>query len=407
MRKKMLFYTLCLLSAFLSAVMVPLDILGEALSPNIWIYANLSFIVGTFISFVIVLFLLVPYKGKPLGRYVDPNFVGLTLLNRNVLRYFVLMAIGNTIASAGYFYILYAFPDPSAILPFMQLSIIYLILGEVFVDKEFPTVLEVHSVISILFGALLASISPSGVFDLCGFLIVLVLVNGGTTITVLAQKKVRSMRIRDRRYDSINIRLWYLFLTTPIFLITTYLINPDSVLKMFDVGIEIIVIVVASMLVTFFAKVAYIRALGIGKASITQAITSASVILGIPFAIIGWVIMPDIFAEITLNSLILLIKAIGAVLVTMGIISLALSEVKAIILIRAKPGFSGEELMKRLAKIRGTIRISALAGKYDYLICVKIRTLGKGYRLVVRELERVEGIEDFIWLSTLYEWEEI
>ena len=407
MRKKALFYILCFLSAFLSSVVVVIDIIGEVLAPDIWIYANLSFVLGTFISFVVVLILLIPYKGSPIGKFVDPNFAGFVLIRRDVLKYFLIMAIGNAISSLGYFYMLYAFPDPSAMLPFMQLSIVYLVLGEVAIDKEFPTIVEIHSLISILFGALLASISPSGMIDIHGLIIVMFLVNGGMTITILAQKKVRSMRISGRRFDSINIRLWYLLLTTMFFLPITYAIRPESVIGMFNVSFEVIGIVSLSMLVTFFAKVTYIRALGIGKASITQAVTSISVILGIPFALIGNILAPGMFTEIATSFWVMLIKVIGAILVTMGIVTLALSEIKAVLLIKAAPRGMGEDMLRRIMEIRGVVQVSALAGKYDYLIKVRMRTLGRGYRLIVRELENIRGIEDFIWLSTLYEWEEI
>lgn len=402
-----IFYALCLLSGTLSAIVIPLDIIGEKISFNIWAYANASFVVGSLVSILVVFFLLIPFKGKPLGRYVDPNFTRIEFIGGKAFNQIVLMAAGNTIASLGYFYVLYAFSDPSAILPFMQASIAYIVLCEMFIEKDSPTISELHAIFSILFGALLASMSPSEKIDVMGLIVVLTLVNGGSTIVALSQRKIRSMTIGNKRYDSINIRIWYLLLTTLMFLIVTYLMDPSYVLRMFDIGTEALIIVAVSMLITFFAKVTYIRAVGMGKASIVQAITSVSVILGIPISIIGSIFLTDFFVEITAHVWVFIIKVIGAVMVTMGILLLALSEVKAIVLVRAKAGVSSKMILESLSKIRGVVRVSAVTGKYDYLIQVRLRTLGKAYGLIASELDKIKGIEDYIWLSTLYEWEEI
>ncbi|MCR8463493.1 MAG: Lrp/AsnC ligand binding domain-containing protein [Crenarchaeota archaeon] len=405
--KRKIFYLLGILSGVLSAIVIPLDIIGEKTASNIWIYANVSFVVGSLISVLIVFFLLVPIKGKPLGKYVDPNFTRIKFISGKAFKQIVLMAFGNAIASLGYFYVLYAFSDPSAILPFMQAAIAYIILCEIFTEKDSPTISELHAIFSILFGALLASMSPSGSIDVPGLIIVLTLVNGGTTIVALSQRKIRSVVVDARRYDSINIRLWYLLLTTLMFLVVTYIMNPSYVLEMFKIGNEVIIIVVVSMAITFFAKVTYIRAVGMGKASIVQAVSSVSAILGIPITILSNLLSPGYFVEISTNVWILIIKVIGAVLVAMGIILLALSEVRAIVLIRIRAGASPRGILESLSKIRGVIRVSAVTGKYDYVVQVKLRTLGKAYGLIASELDKIKGVEDYIWLSTLYEWEEI
>ena len=116
--------------------------------------------------------------------------------------------------------------------------------------------------------------------------------------------------------------------------------------------------------------------------------------------------MPGVLSEIFVSPVVLTIKFIGTVMVSLGVITLALSEVRAYILIRAPRG-KGSTILRKISRIRGIVLVSALAGKYDYIAKVKLRTLGKAYRYVVRELEKIEGIEDFVWLSTLYEWEEI
>ncbi len=406
MRKKALFYTLCIMCAILSTLIVIIDSIASVYVDDIWVYGNISFIAGTIISFIISLFFCLPLNGRPIGKYIDPNFYMIKLPDKKQLSLYVLMSIGNAISTVGYFYIISATMDPSAILPFMQLVVIYLVLGEIIIEGDIPSLVEIQSLTVIMFGALLASISPEGTLDLKMLGIVMTLINGGGTLRIIAQRKMRLMRIDGKRIDSINIRLWNLLFSTIFFIMIIAVFDPESIVGVFHVSTELLVITIVSMLITFFARITYIRALGIGRASITQAVTSSSVILAIPFTIIAEKLVPGTLVELYASPLVLLIKIIGTIMVALGIATLALSEVRAYILIKASRG-PWQEILCRISKIRGITRVSALAGKFDFIAKVKIRTLGKAYRLIVRELEKIRGIEDFLWLSTLYEWEEV
>ena len=223
---------------------------------------------------------------------------------------------------------------------------------------------------------------------------------------ILAQRKLRMMRIHGRRIDSINIRLWNLALSTLFFLAMMVAVDPESICGIICVSRRLVIITLVSMCVTFFARIAYIRALGIGKASITQAITSMTILLGIPVTLLMGILAPGSVVPVAASPWVLIVKLIGTVMVSLGIITLALSEVRAYILIRAPKGH-WRHILRQLSKIKGVTLVSALAGKYDFIAKVKLRALGKGYRLVVRGLERLKGITDFVWLSILYEWEEV
>ena len=63
--------------------------------------------------------------------------------------------------------------------------------------------------------------------------------------------------------------------------------------------------------------------------------------------------------------------------------------------------------MEEIWHIRGVVAVAALAGKHDMIAKVRIRTLGKGYERIIRRLEGIEGIEEFLWQSVLKEWEDI
>jgi len=159
-----------------------------------------------------------------------------------------------------------------------------------------------------------------------------------------------------------------------------------------------------SMGVTFFSYVLYIRALGIGKASTAQAIRASTVLFSIPFSIL---ISNYIPFSLYLTPTLLVIKTMGLTLVMLGIVSYALTEVKAYIFINIRPGYSVEKIMDSLWKINGVTAIAAVAGKYDIIAKIRTRTLVKGYERIVRKLEEIEGIRNFTWHSILKEWEEI
>ena len=258
----------------------------------------------------------------------------------------------------------------------------------------------------IVFGALLASVSPTGDIDFGALLVVLLVINTGATLRIMAQRRMRIIKVDGGRIDSINIRIWNLLLSTIIFMVMITIIDYSSIVAMWSVGLDLIIITLASMLITFFARITYIRALGIGRPSITQAVTALTVIFGVVATVVINTILPGVIPPILASPIIFIIKVIGTIMVALGIVTLALSEVKAYILIKAPRG-KGIYILKALSKIKGVVVASALAGEFDYIVKVKLRALGKAYRRVIRAIEKIDGIEVFIWLSTLYEWEEV
>jgi DNA-binding Lrp family transcriptional regulator len=156
---------------------------------------------------------------------------------------------------------------------------------------------------------------------------------------------------------------------------------------------------------TFFSYIFYIRALGIGKASVTQAVRSSIIIFTIPVSIIlayfGYI------APITANPVLVLIKIIGIALIILGIVSFALTLIKAYIFIKLKSGYPIEETLQKLWNIKGVDRVCAVAGNYDVILKIRTRTLVKGYENILRKLESIKEIQEFKWQSVLKEWENI
>ena len=72
-----------------------------------------------------------------------------------------------------------------------------------------------------------------------------------------------------------------------------------------------------------------------------------------------------------------------------------------------KPGFPIEKAMQQLWNIPGVIRVTAVAGQYDFIVKIRTRTLVKGYERIIRRIEDIKAIKEYKWQSVLKEWENI
>jgi hypothetical protein len=68
--------------------------------------------------------------------------------------------------------------------------IIYLLLGDLVAEKDTPTIVELQSIISILFGVLLIGAVPGG-FDVLSLLIVLGPLNVSSALVTYYQRKTK------------------------------------------------------------------------------------------------------------------------------------------------------------------------------------------------------------------------
>jgi uncharacterized membrane protein len=403
-RKKYLFFVLGIISSLIAAAVSALD---SAISyfyiSDPWIFTLSVFLVGTFITLLISLLFSIPVKEKRIGAIIDPSFTGVRWITKSEVRYHIFAGLGNTVSTVGYIYVLSILFNPSTVLPFYQIVILYLLLLESITEKNAPTLAELQSSIIVAFGAILGSISLAG-FNIPALMIVFFVINPGWVILSIYQRKLKLLRIGDKPNDAINIRLWNLIFTTLISLIVVSVINTQYLGDALAASLKYFPWLALSMGVTFFSYVLYIRALGIGKASITQAVKSSTVIFAIPASVLLSLFIPFVVYE---TPELLMIKMMGLTLVVLGIISFALTTVKAYIIIQVHPGFSVQNLINKIWDIQGVESISATAGSYDLVAKIRTRTLGKGYDKIIQKLEGIDGIKELKWQSVLKEWEEI
>ena len=410
-RKRYLFFILAFSSAIFNAIGSAFDAVSQLYIPDPWALGIACFITGVIISVLFSLFFSIPYKGKSLGaRSVDPTFKRLRLLKKQELKYHLIAGFGNAVLTIGYFFLLSLMSgDVSVVLPFTQVAILYLVIIESLGDKDTPTLVEVQSSVIVTFGAILGSLTLSGTLNVSALAIVFLVINPGWVLLSVYQRKLKMMRVNGEPNDSLNIRVWnVIFASLFTFLIVfifDLVMGTNHVLAGIQATFTQYFWVFLLAISTYFAFVFYIRALGIGKASVTQAVKASVIVFSIPVSIfLGYY---GIIPAFTTDPVMLVIKLIGIILMMLGILSFALTLTKAYVFIRMKPGYDIEKTMKQLWDIKGVNRVTAVAGAYDFIIKIHTRTLVKGYERILRRVEAISGIDEVTWQSVLKEWEDI
>jgi DNA-binding Lrp family transcriptional regulator len=414
-RKKYLFYVLAITSSFITAAVTGIDsfVGGQsAFKFDPWAFAFSLFFVGAIVTFLISLILSIKFKGKSVGaKILDPSFKQVRMVQKSEMKYHLVAGLMNAINTVGYCAIVSTVQDPSVILSFSQIVILYLLLMESITEKDVPTLVEVQSSIIVTFGAILASISLTGEFQWLPIIIVFLVVNPTWAVFSIYQRKLKIMRIHNKPNDSINIRLWNVvfscIFTTVILFIFDIFTSGGHLITAFTTSINpyYFLLLALTMGTTFFAYVLYIRSLGMGKASVNNALRASTIIFAIPFSII--LLQLGVITDFSTDPVMLIIKIIGIVMIVMGIISFALTVVKAYIFVTVKPGRPFRETMQKLWNIRGVTHVTITTGKYDFVVKVSTRTLMKGYERIIKKLDEIDEVNKYRWASVLKDWEKI
>jgi len=408
--KKFEFYFLALFSGVFTSFYVLMDAYGlKALVPDPYVYSFLCEWIGliTCLLYLFVLSIPATIKGKkrPIGYYLDPYFQGLKIPRGKSLQYILGAGLVASVSTITYF-IAVSFSDPSMMLPLMNFSTIYLLIIDFIREKDVPSAIEIESVLSVTLGAFLVTLSK-GKIDPYTIIITLVIMNGCSTAYTAFMKKLQEISENGKKNDSLNLRFWSLFFLT---LSLSIMLIPfldkariEMIQKLFFSPM-IFIFFTVNMGFAFLSYVMYIRALGKGKMSIVNAVVSINIVLGIPFTFLGVKLAPNVFESISYDAFLWTIKIVGTIFVIVGILALSLSEVKAYILLRTSSKHAAN-ILEKIYKIRGVESVAAVAGDYDYIVKLRIRTLGKTYNIIVWEIEKIEGIIQIMSLPIIKEWE--
>ena len=401
------FYSLALGSGVMRTFSVLFDIFAlNTVTIDALTYGFLAQWTSFVVTFLAVAFLSIKRKknGKKraLGYSIDPDFDRIRLLPRKPMLYIVISGVFAGISTLAY-YVLVGSTDASTILPYGQLVIIYLLIGDLMAEKDTPTIIEIQSIISILFGVLLVGATPGG-FNILTLLIVLGPLNISSAMITYYQRKTKRYELRPGlRVDSLNIRVWSLLVLNLIFgLFSVPFMSPTSWQVMVSSFVPLSGLMIVTSITAFFSIVMYVRALGRGSMAVVNSLSSISVVLAIPLTIIGNLIIPGAFGPLDSDVFLWTLTMFGVILVMIGVIALEASDVRSLVLIKVKPQTG--DLLPHLFDIRGVEKAAALAGPHDYILTIKSRNLAKTRSMILKRIQKIPGIADVETLVTIKDY---
>jgi DNA-binding Lrp family transcriptional regulator len=395
MRKRYLFYSLLFTAAILDSLVALIDsrVMGAIGDP--FTYASSFFVVGMLVCVLLGLFFSTGTKKRTIGSLIDPSFKRLRFVKRKELPYHLLAGFGNAVTTVSFYALYYFFTDPSSVMPFYQVVLLYLLFIEAFSEKNAPTIAEIEASVAVVFGAIMMSMT-SGIPDLTALAIVFLIMNPAYAIFTLYQRKLKSMTFGSTPNDAINIRFWNVFFTMLFTLAITLIMSPKS-LNFGSIPLDLIISATTMSTISF---ILFIRALGISSASIAQAVKSVSLVITLLFSLL--------MGQLTgIESTFALLKFMGVVLVILGIIDISFAEVHSVLFIKLESGQNSLSVMDSIWNIKGVDSVALVSGEYDLIAKIRTRTLGKGYETIITKIEGMGGISSVHWDSVLKEWENV
>lgn len=390
------FYALAIGSGIFRAFSVAFDVVAlNTLITDPLAFGIMSQWVSFAVAVVLLLFLSIPKKHngarRTLGYRLDPDFGRVRLLPKRPTAYLLLSGLFAGV-STFFYYFLASATDASVVLPYGQLVIVYLLIGDLAAEKDTPTAVEVQSIVSVMIGVLLIGVMPGG-FDVPTLLIVLAPMNVSSAFYTYYQRKVKRIEIQPGlRVDSLNMRLWsLLFLNLVFTLISFPFMSLATWAAMASSFASLFWFMVSSSVTAFLSIVMYVRALGRGSMSVVNSLSAVSVVLGIPITLLGNLLIPGAFGIVTGDVFIWILKIFGVGLVIIGVLTLQAADVRAIVIIKVRPQTT--DILPALFDIKGVEKAAALAGSYDYMLSIKSRSLSKTRTGILNRIQAIPGIE--------------
>lgn len=406
-RRKIVFYFLALISGVFFAFSVFSDVfIFRVILPNPIAFALAEQWLALLFTIVLLVILSIPTnraRRRSLGTYLDRSFAHINLPSRKNIRDIILASIFAGAATFSYYYVTGLSSDVSSVIPFSRFSLIYLMIGDLILIRDWPSPIEALSILAITFGVILVGIAP-GTFNPFLLLFIITIWAGSVATSVFFQSRAKRTEIRPRgTIDSLNLRLWLLlFLNLSMSILMIPLITPEVVTTLVLQFPIIAPWLLLPIGLTFFSLIAYLQALGRGKMSVVQSIGSISIVLGIPLTLMGSYFFPGVFAPPATDFLSWLLKLTGTIFVIAGIIALSMSEMRGYVFVKLRPGTG--DIMSELRRIHGVSQVSAISGQWDYIIRIDIRSLSSTRAKTLRKIEEVQGVIDMETILILKEW---
>jgi uncharacterized membrane protein len=393
----MLFYILALGSGVFRTFSVGFDFISlSIMTIDPIVFGFMSQWVSFLAVLTLLLFLSIPKKlnEKPraLGYRLDPDFGRIGFIPRKPMLYVLGVGFFAGIATTTYYFMI-GFTDASSVLPYGQLVIVYLLIGDLFAEKDTPTIIEVQSITSVLVGVLLVGVKPGG-FDLLTLALVLIPMNISSGFVTFFQRKAKRYEIRPGlKVDSLNIRLWSLLVLNIVYSIFAYFLTAsEKWTQLLTSFLPLFWFMVGSSVATFLSLVFYVRALGRGSMSVVNSLSAISVVLGIPLTLIGNFFLPGAFGGLSGDVFLWMIRIFGVILVMIGVVALQAADIRSIVTVRLKKQTG--DILPKLFDIKGVESAAAIAGPYDYILSIKSRSLGKTRSNILNKIHMIPEVSD-------------
>jgi DNA-binding Lrp family transcriptional regulator len=161
-------------------------------------------------------------------------------------------------------------------------------------------------------------------------------------------------------------------------------------------------IMVAGSLTIFAAMVMYAQALGRGSMAVVNSLSAVSVVFALPITLIGNMIAPGAFGSVTGDLFIWVLRAFGLILVVIGVIALEAADVRSYVFISVESNTG--DILPALFDIKGVQSAAAVAGKHDYILRIKSRSLVKTRSKVLKKIQQIQNIKEIETLVVIRDY---
>ncbi|MBT4651540.1 Lrp/AsnC family transcriptional regulator [Candidatus Woesearchaeota archaeon] len=365
--------TLALLSGLFLAINIVFDSYNlQVVFSNIYNYALIGSWVAVILTLVIMFFF---------GKKLDTNFKGVGLIPKKSRGYALVAGFTGAAYTLLLLYLLKIY-DPTVVGALIPLTLLFLIIRDLYYTKEKISVLEAGSFIIVAVGAFLISFK-GGRFDL------MVILTAGIILNLINAVYSHFMKLGMDcpNTDALNYRL---FITITLAVIFTVCIFPQTNLS-FEV-LSQIPYSIGSMFFAFLGYVLYLLSLKDGKVSFVSALNLSYVAFTFLFTVVLAFVIPKVFL-LELNSTFWIMRGLGALLILVGIVILVLSVFSSFIFIKCEPR-KVNYIYEELKKLNEVKKIYQTFGKHSLIVLLEVKSEGRLGNTINQKIRIIEGIKE-------------
>lgn len=257
----------------------------------------------------------------PAGKFINESFTSIKHIDSGPMKYAFITGLFGALSTGVY---LWAFRslDPSLVVPLSSLMLVYVVIIEVFRGRiKFGVIMP--SLIMVLVGIAIASYNPKATWQITlGTLVLLLVFHNG----INAAGEILSKEAVDQA-DPVTFAFWRFFWLT----VSAYVLSIGSVLVMGKFGqfvtslitnLPAVLFVSLVMVVVFFAQGFASKGLKMSTAAVKNLVMSLPTVFTVLATAAINFVLPGTFALAPATGLEWVLRFVGAVLITWGVVRL-------------------------------------------------------------------------------------